>query len=42
VWFKTARALWYNSAGTRPVFIVVVRDPSRRRRDDCLWFWGRT
>jgi len=37
VWFKTARALWYNSAGTRPVFIVVVRDPSRRRRDDCFF-----
>lgn len=37
VWFKTVRALWYNSAGTRPVLVVVVRDPSRKRRDDCFF-----
>ncbi len=44
VWFKSMRALWYcvcapagNSAGTRPLQIVVVRDPSRKRRDDCFF-----
>ena len=37
VWYKTCVALWYNSAGARPLRIVVVRDPSARRRDDCLF-----
>jgi hypothetical protein len=37
VWYKTIRALWYNSAGTRPLNIVVVRDPSGKRRDDCFF-----
>ena len=36
-WFKTLRALWYNSAGTKPLTVVVVRDPSGRRRDDCFF-----
>jgi hypothetical protein len=35
--FKTVKALWYNSAGTRLLNIVVVRDPSGRRRDDCFF-----
>jgi hypothetical protein len=34
---KTLRALWYSSAGPRPLRIVVVRDPSGRRRDDCFF-----
>lgn len=37
VWLKCQRALWYNSAGRRPVLCVVVRDPSRKRRDDCFF-----
>lgn len=37
VLYKTCVALWYNSAGTRPLRVVVVRDPSGRRRDDCLF-----
>jgi len=37
VWYKTCVALWYNSAGPRPLRIVVVRDPSGRRRDDCFF-----
>ena len=37
VWLKWQRALWYNSAGRRPVLSVVVRDPSRKRRDDCFF-----
>lgn len=37
VWYKSRVALWYNSAGTRPVRIVVVRDPSGRRKDDCFF-----
>jgi len=36
-WFKSVRALWYNSAGTRPLLVVVVRDPSGKRRDDCFF-----
>ena len=36
-WYKTVRALWYNSAGPRPVTVVVVRDPSGKRRDDCFF-----
>jgi len=37
VWYKSCTALWYNSAGTRLLRIVVVRDPSRRRKDDCFF-----
>lgn len=37
VWYKTCVALWYNSAGPRPLCIVVVRDPSGRRKDDCFF-----
>ena len=37
VWYKSCTALWYNSAGTRLLRIVVVRDPSGRRRDDCFF-----
>jgi hypothetical protein len=37
VWYKTCVALWYNSAGARPLRIVVVRDPSGQRRDDCFF-----
>ena len=37
VWYKSVRALWYNSAGTQLLNIVVVRDPSGRRRDDCFF-----
>jgi len=37
VGYKTCVALWYNSAGARPLRIVVVRDPSGRRRDDCFF-----
>jgi len=37
VWYKSCVALWYNSAGTRPLRIVVVRDPSGRRKDDCFF-----
>jgi SRSO17 transposase len=35
--FKTMRALWYGSAGERPVTVVVTRDPSGRWRDDCFF-----
>lgn len=37
VWYKTCTALWYNSAGARMLRIVVVRDPSGQRRDDCFF-----
>ena len=37
VGYKTCVALWYNSAGARPLRVVVVRDPSRRRKDDCFF-----
>jgi len=37
VWYKTRTALWYNSAGTRLLRIVVVHDPSGRRKDDCFF-----
>jgi len=37
VWYKSCAALWYNSAGTRLLRIVVVRDPSGRRRGDCFF-----
>ena len=42
VWFKTCDALWYNSAGTRMLRIVVVRDPSGKRKDDCFFSTDRT
>lgn len=41
VWFKTCDALWYNSAGTRLLRIVVVRDPSGKRKDDCFFSTDR-
>jgi hypothetical protein len=37
VWYKTVDALWYSSAGQKLLRIVVVRDPSHRRRDDCFF-----
>ncbi len=37
VWYKSRVTLWYNSARTRPVRIVVVRDPAGRRKDDCFF-----
>lgn len=42
VCFKTCDALWYNSAGTRMLRIVVVRDPSGTRKDDCFFSTDRT
>lgn len=42
VWFKTCDALWYNSAGTRMLRVVVVRDPSGRRKDDCFFSTDRS
>lgn len=37
VWYKSCTALWYNSAGRRLLRIVVVHDPSGRRKDDCFF-----
>jgi SRSO17 transposase len=37
VLYKQIRALWYNSAGSRMLNIVVVRDPKGRRKDDCFF-----
>src|ERR1700680_2198601 len=37
VWYQSIDALWYASAGSRLLRIVVVRDPSGRRRDDCFF-----
>ena len=37
VWYQSLDALWYSSAGSRLLRIVVVRDPSGRRRDDCFF-----
>lgn len=42
VWFKTCDAMWYHSAGARSLRIVVVRDPSRKRKDDCFFSTDRT
>jgi len=42
VWYKTCEALWYNSAGTRLLKIVVVRDPSGQRKDDCFFSTDRS
>jgi hypothetical protein len=41
VWYKTCVALWYNSAGARPLSIVGVRDPSGQRKDDCFFSTDR-
>jgi len=37
LWYQTLDALWYPSAGQQTLRIVVVRDPSGRRRDDCFF-----
>ncbi len=37
VQYRTIDALWYNSAGTRMLRIVVVRDPKGKRKDDCFF-----
>jgi DDE superfamily endonuclease len=37
LWYQTIDALWYPSAGQQLLRIVVVRDPSGRRRDDCFF-----
>src|SRR5712692_8349179 len=37
VWYQTIDALWYPSAGQQLLRIVVVHDPSGRRRDDCFF-----
>ncbi len=37
IWFKSVRALWYGSAGERPVTVVVTRDPSGKWRNDCFF-----
>src|SRR5437868_15244780 len=41
-WYKSVDALWYSSAGQRLLRIVVVRDPSHRRHDDCFFSTDRT
>jgi len=40
-WIKTCDAMWYNSAGTRLLRIVVIRDPSGKRKDDCFFSTDR-
>ena len=35
--YKTINALWYNSARTRMLRIVVVRDPKGKRKNDCFF-----
>jgi len=37
LWYQTIDALWYPSAGQQLLRVVVVRDPSGRRRDDCFF-----
>jgi hypothetical protein len=37
VWYKHVDALWYSSAGQRLLRVVVVRDPTHRRHDDCFF-----
>lgn len=37
VLYRQVQALWYSSAGERPVNIVVVRDPKGKRKDDCFF-----
>ena len=34
---KTLVCLWYRPAGSRPVRVVVTRDPKGKRRDDCFF-----
>src|SRR5881394_2254707 len=41
VWYKTVDALWYSSAGQKLLRIIVVHDPSHRRRDDCFFSTDR-
>src|SRR6184192_485540 len=41
-WYKSVDALWYSSAGQRLLRIVVVRDASHRRHDDCFFSTDRT
>ena len=41
VWYKSCMALWYDSPGARSLRIVVVRDPSGRRKDDCFFSTDR-
>jgi hypothetical protein len=35
--YKTHMALWYNSTGSAPLRIVLVRDPKGRRKDDAFF-----
>ena len=35
--YQSIDALWYSSAGSKLLRIVVVRDPCGRRRDDCFF-----
>jgi hypothetical protein len=35
--YKAIDALWYSSAGTKMLRIVVVRDPKGKRKDDCFF-----
>ncbi len=42
VWYQSLDALWYTSAGSTLLRIVVVRDPRGRRRDDCFFSTDRT
>jgi hypothetical protein len=42
LWYQTLDALWYPSAGQQLLRIVVVRDPSGRRRDDGFFSLDRT
>lgn len=37
VWYQSIDALWYSSAGQKPLRVVVVRDPKGHRRDDCFF-----
>jgi hypothetical protein len=37
VLYKQVQALWYSSAGSRLLNIVVVRDPKGNRKDDCFF-----
>jgi hypothetical protein len=37
LWYQTLDALWYPSAGQQLLRVIVVRDPSGRRRDDCFF-----
>jgi hypothetical protein len=37
LWYQTVDALWYPSAGQQLLRVVLVRDPSGRRHDDCFF-----